>query len=82
MNSTVDGAFRSASAAIEHLVRTIVREELRQHRAFELRLAQRRAEGGERAESLRRAEAQRVRLENDGKRREERRAKRAKQRKQ
>lgn len=152
MSQAIDGAFRGASAAIEHLVRTIVREELRQHlgpegdhlinvrdapmsagklralirsevlrgfkhgkdtfvsasefrafiegrpvvrpnqvpetpidtshdaedevmvsvglvprdpekrRAFDLRLAQRRAEGGERAEALLRAEARRLEL--------------------
>lgn len=170
MDQSFERAFSSASAAIEHLIRAIVREELRQHlgpeadhlinvktapmsarklralirsgelrgfkhgkdtfisasefrafiegrpikapdpiqvsappvdtsedvtdeilvtigmvptdpdkrRAFELRLAQRRAEGGPRAASLQRAEAERIRLEQKRKEDQARKARRAK----
>jgi hypothetical protein len=168
MTDTIEGAFRAATASIEHLVRVIVRDELRRHlgpaadhlinvkqapmsatklrrlvragelkgfkhgrdvfisasefqayltrkpappaahvvapepsvdpdqdgiddvfvelgcepsdpqerRAFEARLAQRRAEGGERSAALRRAEMARERHEEDARRRDERRRKR------
>jgi hypothetical protein len=48
-----------------------------ERRIFEARIARRRAEGGERAATLRHAEQERIRMEEDAKRREERRARRA-----
>ena len=55
----------------------IVPKDPAERRAFEARLAQRRAEGGERAASLRRAEEEGNRLEDNERRKKERAAKRA-----
>jgi hypothetical protein len=55
----------------------IVPKDPEERRVFEARIARRRAEGGERAATLHHAEQERVRMDEDAKRSEERRVRRA-----
>lgn len=59
------------------VIMNLVPTDPEERRIHEARIARRRAEGGERAATLRHAEQERVRMDEDAKRREERRARRA-----